>query len=114
MINESVVVFIGEPVIVPVYVRVTIDCSQLIDQTISSGVPNPTVTWHQNGLEISNGSAPNVVISADRRLLIITDTLLAVGGQLGNDGNYTCNVCRNFMSPNCSKTTPVDICGECQ
>ena len=54
--------FIGEPVIVPDDVRVTIDCSQLIDQAISSGVPNPAVTWNGDGLELSNGSAPNVVI----------------------------------------------------
>ena len=113
MVNEAVAVLVGEPVIVPDHVRVTIDCSQLIDQAISSGVPNPTVTWHRDRLELSNGSALNVVISADRRLLIITDTLVKLLGTR-TGGNYTCNVCRNFMSPNCSKTTPVAVCGEYQ
>ena len=108
------VVFAGEPVIAPDDVRVIVNCCQLIDLAITSGIQNPTVNWFKDGLELSNVSAPNVVISANRKLLIITDTLLAVGGQLGNGGNYTCSVCRNFMSPNCSKTTHVAVCGEYQ
>ena len=110
------VVLVGEPVIVQSNLRVTIDCSQLIDQAISSGVPNLTVTWHKDGFgfRLLNGSTPEVVISADRRLLIIVETSMDIAGYIGNYGNYTCNVCRNFMSPNCSKTTHVVVCGKYQ
>ena len=110
------VVFAGKPVIAPEHVRLTVNCSPLIDQAVSNGVLNPTVNWFKDGSELSNGSAPNVVISADRRLLIITDTLLFFGGRLGNDGNYTCDVCMDFMSSNCTNTitTPVAFCGEYQ
>ena len=114
VINESVVVFVGERVIVPEYVQLTVNCSPLIDQAISSGVLNPTVNWFIDGNELYNRSLPNIVISADRRLLIITDTLLFFGGRLGNDGNYTCDVCKDFTSPNCNETTPVVVCGEYQ
>ena len=103
----------GENVTVRDDERVIIDCSEVIDRAIMSGIPNPTVNWLKDGtvLEI-NGSAPNVIISGDRRRLIITDTLLAVGGQLGNDGDYTCDVCKDFTSPNCNVSTPVCVCGE--
>ena len=106
-------VFIGEPVNVRDNERVTIDCSVTINEAIMSGIPNPTVNWLKDGNTLVNGSAPNVVISGDRRRLIITDTLLAVGGQLGNSGNYTCDVCTDFMDPNCNMTTEACICGEC-
>ena len=102
----------GENVTVGDDQRVIIDCSEVIDQAIMSGIPNPTVNWFRDGNMLSNGSVANVIISGDRRRLIITDTLLAVGGQIGNDGDYTCDVCTDFMDPNCSITTPVCICGE--
>ena len=113
MINESVVVLAGEPVIVGDDVRVVIDCGQLIDRAIMSGIPNPTVNWLKDETLLDrNGSVPNVIISGDRRRLIITDTLLAVGGQLGNEGYYTCDVCTDFTDSNCNITTPVCVCGE--
>ena len=105
--------FSGEPVTVRDDERVTIDCSEVIDRAIMSGIPNPAVNWLKDGIVLDmNGSTPNVVISGDRRRLIITDTLLVVGGQLGNEGNYTCDVCTDFMDPNCNITTPVCVCGE--
>ena len=116
--------FAGEPVIVKFGLGVVIDCSPLIDRVISndilnqaigSGVTtlNPTVTWIKDGFTLSNGSTPFIIISADRRRLIINDTLLvAVGHQYGASGNYTCDVCTDFMDPNCSSTTPVYLCGE--
>ncbi len=78
MINESLVVFVGEPVVVGEDVRVTINCSQLIDEAIAGGIPNPTVTWFRDGNELTHTTVTNVEISADMRLCIITDTLLAV------------------------------------
>ena len=53
VINESVVVFAGELVIVPEYERLTVDCSPLIDQAISSGIPNPTVNWFKEKYKLS-------------------------------------------------------------
>jgi len=112
VINQSVIVFAGEPVIVNDSMRVIIDCGQLIDQAVNDGIPNPTVTWMRDGLTLMNRTTPNVVISADRRRLIITDTLLAVGGQLGNDGNYTCDICMDYNVPDCRNESVVCICGE--
>ena len=104
----------GEPVIVSDGIQVVIDCGQFIDRAIMSGIPNPTVNWLKDGYILENGSAPNVVISSDRRYLLITDTFLVVAGQPGDDGvdYYTCDVCTDFMDPNCNTTTPVYVCGE--
>ena len=112
VINSSVVVFIGEPVIVPEDVRVTIDCGPLIDEVAAStGVTNPMVTWRKDGSILTTGSAINVEISDDGRQCIITDTLLAVGGQLGTDGEYSCEVCSTPTQ--CNETIdPVVVCGE--
>ena len=113
VINGSVVVFVGEPVVVGEDVRVTIDCSQLIDEAIADGIPNPTVTWFRDGDKLTNATVTAVEISADMRLCIITDTSLAVGGQLGNDGQYTCEVCEDPTDKNCrNATTSNAICGE--
>ena len=114
MINDSVVLFVGEPIVVGEDVRVTIDCSEVIDPVIAGGIPNPTIRWIKDGAELTvNGSAPNVDISADRRRLIITDTLLAVGGQVGNDGNYSCEVCDDPTSLNCRIIHGcIAVCGE--
>ena len=110
MVNESLVVFVGEPVIVGEDVRVIIDCSPLIDEAIDNGIPNPTVTWFKDGAELSNGSVPNVKISADKRFYIITNTLLTAGGQHGNAGQYTCKVCNNTICMN--KTSRLFVCGK--
>ena len=114
MINDSLVLFVGESIVVGEDVRVTIDCSEVIDPVIFSGIPNPTIRWLKDGAELTaNRSAPNVDISADRRRLIITDTVLAVGGQVGNDGNYTCEVCDDPTDVNCrNQTTCNAVCGE--
>ena len=110
VINESLIIFVGEPVIVRQDVRVTIDCGQLINETIDNGTANPVVTWCKDGREISNGSEINVIISADNRFCIITETLMAVGGQLGTDGNYTCKVCDPSICKN--DTSPVELCSK--
>ena len=105
------VVFVGEPVTVRQDVRVTINCSEVIERVIAStNVSNPDITWYKDGRPITNGSELNVVLSSDSRLCIITDTLMAVGGQLGTDGNYTCEVCTNeTCAGNGTNTT---VCGE--
>ena len=112
VVNESVVVFVGEPVTVREDVRVIINCSKLIDDVIANGIINPNVNWFKAGYPLSNGSAVNVLISADKRLSIITDSLLAVGGQLGNDGDYTCEVCAPNSSSCRNMTTSHVVCGE--
>ena len=113
MINESVVVFVGEPVIVGQDVRVTIDCSLVIDGVINTGVSDPVINWYKDGREIMNGSELNVVLSTDRSLCIITDTLMAVGGQLGTDGNYSCEVCTDSSLANCmTNFTDAGLCGK--
>ena len=112
VINDSVTVFVGEPVITPEDIRVTIDCGPLIDEVVNTtNVTNPTVTWYKDGAALTTGSAFNVEISDDSRFCVITDTLLAVGGQLGTDGNYTCEVCST--PTNCQrKDTGTAVCGE--
>ena len=103
---------VGELVITPEDIWVTIDCGQLIDEVASTtNVTNPTVTWYKDGAVLITGSAINVEISDESRLCIITDTLLAVGGQLGTDGNYSCEVCST--PTNCQRNdTCAAVCGE--
>lgn len=93
VVNNRVKINIGETVIVGEGVQVTFDCTQLINTKINSGVPNPTINWYKDGVTLTDGSATNVDISKDRRLCTITNTLLAMTGQAGTDGNYTCEVC---------------------
>ena len=87
--------------------RVIIDCGPLID---ASEVAEPNVNWYHNENELSRGSVLNVVISQDNRLCIITETALDVGGQLGNGGIYTCEVCHN-MNTCRGNSTIIDVCG---
>ena len=85
--------FVGEPIITPEDIWVTIDCGPLIDEVVNTtNVTNPMVTWYKDGAVLTTGSAINVEISDDSRLCIITDTLLSAGGQFGTDGNYSCEV----------------------
>ena len=110
VVNGSVTVFIGETIIVKEDVRVTVDCSQLIDTAINKRISNITVIWYKDRNLITNGTAANTVISADHRLCITTNTLQSEGGrQLGTDGDYTCKVCNATTCIN--MTSPQIICG---
>ena len=112
VVNDSVTVFVGEPIITPEDIRVTIDCGQLIDEVINTtNVTKPAVTWYKDGAALTTGSEINVEISDDRIFCVITDTLLPVGGQLGTHGNYSCEVCST--PTNCQrKDTAAAVCGE--
>ena len=90
----------------------TIDCSPLIDEKINEGIPKPVIRWYKDGLRIENGSEVNVILSKDERLCIITDTLLAVGGQVGTDGNYTCEVCNDMNTSCVYEPVILYVCGE--
>ena len=112
VVNDSATVFVGEPAITPESIRVTIDCGHLINEVVSTtNVTNPTVTWYKDGAVLTTESAPNVEISDDGRFCVITDTLLAVGGQLGTDGSYSCEVCST--PTNCQRNdTGTAVCGK--
>ena len=114
MVNISVVVLAGEPLITKVEgIRVTIDCGQLIDEMVdTTGITNPIVTWFKDGAILRNRTASNVIVSANQRFCVIVDTFLALGSQLGTDGNYSCEVCSSHT--NCQRNdTSVAICGKC-
>ena len=130
VINGSVRVLIGKSVLVGQDERVTIDCGNLtnetirnltnevirnltkFNETIHNVTVTPVVTWCKDGREISNDTVTNVIISADNRFCIITETLMSVGGQLGTDGNYTCKVCANNTCINV--TSSVKVCSKYQ
>ena len=86
--------------------RVYIDCGPKINGT------GPNVTWYYNGLELFNGSIPNVILSQDKRQCIITNTLYDIEDQIGNSGNYTCEVCSDLNNPCMNHTSTVNVCGE--
>ena len=92
VIYEILILFVGEPIIVGEDVRLTIDCSPLIDQAIANGISNPTARWFKDGVELSNGFTPNIEISADTRRCIINVTPRPALGQLMDDSHYTCEV----------------------
>ena len=87
--------------------RIVIDCGPLIDTT---DLRISKINWIYNSLLLPNVSTPNVVISQDKRQCIINGTVLAVGGQLGNGGNYTCEVCSN-LNTCMSNSSIIDVCG---
>ena len=93
MVNNSIFVSVGELIRVGEDIQVTIDCGQLIDDAINSGVQNPTVNWYDNhGTPIDGRyTFSNAVISADGRQCTIPHTSLP--HRIGMDGNYTCQVC---------------------
>lgn len=106
VLNDSVSVLIGETVVTGEDVQVTIACDQLIDDVVDE----TSIVWYKDETNLSNGSAINVEISANKSLCIITDTLLTVSGQTGTDGNYTCKVCNVTTCVN--KTSPTITCGK--
>ena len=105
---------IGENVVVQENVEVTMDCIELIDNLKGKGEVNPEITWSKNGLVLSNLSQTNVIITHGRRYCIITATQLAVGGELGTAGNYTCKVCSKSSDEiGCEQNTSSQIvCGK--
>ena len=100
-------VLVGQNVGVEVNKQIIIDCGPLID---SIEVTNVMINWIHNTIPLVNGSTPNVVISQNGRQCIITRTLLAVGGQYGDGGNYTCEVCSD-LNTCMSNSTIIDVCG---
>ena len=107
VIDEEAFEFVGKPIRVRQHVKVTIDCSPLIDAV---GGTNPVITWYKDGLKLSYNTAPNVAISEDMTQCIISSSLLAVGGQLGTDGNYTCEVHND--TTRITDTSILYVCGE--
>ena len=111
MKDNKVFQLIGNTIAVGEHIHATIDCGPLINATmIDDGFSNPTVRWYKNGMRLSNGSAPNVLISHDERFCVISSTLIAVGGQVGTNGNYTCEVCENDTCK--FEYTICYVCGE--
>jgi len=106
----SLVIFVGEPVVVPESIQVTIDCGQLINDTRDMVGMISNITWRKNGRTIVNGSEVNVVLAPDNRTIVITDTLLGTPAQVGTDGLYECEVCGGDACV-CIKE-PVDPCGK--
>ena len=105
-IETEVFAMIGEDMNVPENVYLTISCSHLIDELVPFNI-----AWSIEGNEASNGSAPNVIISQNKHQLIVTRTLLSVGGQLGSSGTYACTVCSN--NGTCLKRQSYcEICGK--
>ena len=104
--------FVGETVVVTEAQQVAIDCILLINKSKDEGALNPYVNWYKNGFKVGNGTEKNVVISEDGRYCMITQTLLAVGGELGTMGNYTCEVCDSNVNATCiNETTFKVVCG---
>ena len=113
MVNNSLNLSSGQDAIVRLDVHITIDCKQLIDDLKAKGVSNPNITWTKDGLAITNESVPNVFISADKKFAIVTRTTSAIGGQVGNDGNYTCKVCDDDGTVDCKmETSCLKVCGK--
>ena len=113
MVNNSLHLPSGEDATVRLDVQITIDCKQLIDDLKDKGELNPTITWTKDGLILTNDSVPNVFISEDMRLVIVTRVASATGGQVGNDGNYTCKVCGGNSTADCEEeTSSLKVCGE--
>ena len=87
--------------------HLTISCSHLINTLVPHNV-----TWSAHGdIVAENHSKPNTLISNDGHLLIITSTLLTVGGQIGSRGTYACTVCSD--NGTCTESqSHCEICGK--
>ena len=101
VVNNSLIVSIGESATVRVGVEVIIDCGRQIDDVINITGVNPSVTWYKNGIILTNGSERNIVISQDKRFCIIRQASLAMEGELGTSGNYTCRTCAGDGTADC-------------
>ena len=113
VVNNSLNLSSGQDAIVRSDVHITIDCKQLIDDLKNKGESNPIVTWTKDGNVITNNSVVNVFISNDKRFAIITKITVDTGGQIGNDGNYTCKVCGGGGTADCKRNTScLKVCGE--
>ena len=112
--DNTLLVAIGENVVVRENVEVTMDCIELIDDLKGKGEVNPIITWSKNGLTLANLSQTNVIITHEKRYCTITATQLTVGGELGNDGDYTCKVCSESSDKiGCEQnTSSVIVCGK--
>lgn len=109
--GNSLYAIVGTPIFVGSNIHVTIDCGPLIENVTNMYGLISTVTWYKSGLNLTNGSATNVVLSQDNRLCIINNTVLISGGHIGTAGDYTCKVCRN--SSDCKNKTSIHkVCGE--
>ena len=112
MVNNSLELSIGESATMREDQEVIIDCGPLINNVQNLIGIYPAVTWHKNGIILTNGSEKSVVISQDSRFCIITETSLAKGGELGTSGNYTCHVCGGDGTADCiNDTSPQVVCG---
>ena len=111
MINQSVFVFAGEPVIIPEDVNLIIDCSPLIDAFAAQIGYVPTVRWYKNETIIRTGCPINIKISDDGRLLTITGTELGSGSQLVAYNSYFCEAC-NRPTECLINDTNTGRCGE--
>ena len=113
-ITESVTVFVGDPVIAGQDARVIINCSQEIQRVIdSTGIQDPVINWYKDGILFTNGAFLNIMLSTDKSLCIITDTLDALAAQLGTHGNYACQVCSDSTMVHCTiNETITTVCGE--
>ena len=113
MVNNSLYLLNGEDATVRSDVQVTIHCKELIDDLKDKGEPNPIITWTKDGLVITNESVPNVIISEDKTLVIVTAIAFVTTGLEGNDGNYTCKVCGGDGTVDCEEETScLKVCGE--
>jgi len=102
-----------ETIVVKENIKVTIDCEPVIDYVRNSVGLNPRVVWYKNGIILTNGSEVNVYISRDNRLVVISRTSVAEGGQLGTSGNYRCCACAGDSNVDCfCNTTTKTVCGK--
>ena len=112
-VNDSVLAFVGESVVVGENIRVIIDCGRHINDSIAiSGILIPTVTWYDNyGNSLNNGNTAYAEISADGRQCIFPKTAIFDDSQVNRNGNYTCEVC---TGPDIcvNMTTELYVCGE--
>ena len=113
MENNSLTVIIGESATVRPDQQVLIDCEPLIKNISNLTGINPRVVWEKNNIVLSNNSEKNIVISENRRFLIISVTALRRGGELGTSGDYTCTVCGRDSNIDCVHgTSRQTVCGK--